>query len=104
MAPNKVTEENRDKIYEKLYGSKQLPPVCRISVGDKVRIPMTKNIFMKGYDANWSKELYTVTHVFNDGFVCYYSLKTSEGDGLKRKFYTQELNLVSRNALPEPEQ
>ena len=98
IPPNDVTEKNRQKIFDKLYGKKQMPPLCRFSVGDKVRIPMTKNIFEKGYAANWTKELYVITHVFNDGSVCYYSVENSVGEPLKRKYYTEELNLVSRNA------
>ena len=103
VPPNSVNDKNRNKIFEKLYGPKQLPPICRFFVGDQVRIPMSKNIFQKGYEANWTKELYIITHVFNDGRVCYYSLKTSEGVPLHRKYYTEELNLVSRNAAADPQ-
>ena len=103
VTPNSVNETNREKIFNKLYGIKKPPPVCRFSVGDKVRIPQEKNIFQKGYEANWSKEIYDVTHVFNDGVVCYYSLRTSDGQPVQRKFYTEELNLVVRNALPDVE-
>ena len=104
VAPNAVTAENRGEIYRKLFGQEQLPPICRFSVGDKVRIPMSKNIFQKGYEANWTQELYEVTHVFNDGRVCYYSVQTSEGTTIHRKFYTEELNLVSRHVVPDAEQ
>ena len=103
MTPNNVNDKNRGKIFEKLYGRKQLPPVCRFSVGDKVRIPMSKNIFQKGYEANWSREIYNVTHVFNDGTVCYYSVENSEGEPFKRKLYQEELNLVARNVVPHIE-
>ena len=101
IPPNAVTAENRGEIFERLYGSKQLPPLCRFSVGDKVRLPMSKNIFQKGYEANWTKELYEISRVYNDGTVCYYTVKTNEGEPLTRKYYTEELNLVSRNALPD---
>lgn len=103
MAPNSVNNENRKEIFNKLYGLKKAPPICRFSVGDKVRIPMVKNIFQKGYDANWSKEIYDVTHVYNDGDVCYYSLRTGDGQPLKRKYYNEELNLVVRNDVPHVE-
>ena len=103
VPPNTVNEENRAEIFEKLYGSKKLPPICRFKVGDKVRLPIGKNIFQKGYDANWTKELYEITKVHNDGSVCFYDVKTNEGDSLERKFYAEELNLVSRNAVSDLE-
>ena len=64
---------------------------------------MSKNIFQKGYEANWSREIYNVTHVFNDGTVCYYSVENSEGEPFKRKLYQEELNLVARNVVPHIE-
>lgn len=103
IPPNTVNEKNRAKIFQKLYGQLKVPPICRYAVGDKVRIPMSKNIFQKGYEANWSKEIYEITHVFNDGSVCYYKLQTSEGDPVERKYYTEELNLVARNNVPDVE-
>ena len=101
VTPNSVNDKNREKIFQKLYGQKKLPPICRYAVGDKVRIPENKNIFQKGYEANWTTELYEITHVYNDGRVCYYSVKDSAGEPVQIKFYTEQLNLVARNALPD---
>ena len=94
--PNDVNDENRAEIFQKLYGNRKLPPICRFANGDKVRIPQKKNVFTKGYKANWTKELFEVVGVHNNGNICYYSLKNSEGQPLGRKYYTEELNLVAR--------
>ena len=36
---------------------------ARFSVGDRVRISKFKNIFAKGYTANWSKEIFVVNKI-----------------------------------------
>ena len=97
MAPNNVTDKNREKVFQKLYGTQTMPPICRFKKGDKVRLPTKKNVFDKGYKANWTDQVFAVEKVYNDGRVCYYSVREPGGDLLKRKFYTEELNLVSRD-------
>jgi len=98
FAPNNVNFENRDKIYNKIYGSPAPPLSCRYNTGDIVRIPERKNIFSKGYKVNWTKELYKVARVHSDKSVCYYSIETADGEPIERKFYTQELNLVIKKS------
>ena len=97
MTPNQVTFENKDTVNRILYGSRAPPPECRYNEGDSVRIPEDKNLFSKGYAINWTRELYKISKVLNDGEVCYYKVKDSEGQELDRNFYEQELNLVIRN-------
>ena len=41
--------------------------------------------------------------VYNDGRVCFYGVRELDGSLLKRKYYTEELNLVSRNDVPDTE-
>ena len=98
MAPNEVNDGNRKKVFNKLYGQKSLPPICRYAAGDRVRIPVKKSVFDKGYKANWTDEIFIIDKVYNDGRVCFYGVKEQNGNLLSRKFYTEELNLVSRNA------
>ena len=101
MTPNEVNEDNRSEIFHKLYGQKTVPPICRFSKGDRVRIPAKKNVFEKGYKANWTDQLFVVEKVYNDGRVCFYSVRELDGNILKRKFYTEELNLVSKNDVSD---
>ena len=101
MAPNDVTDKNREIVFAKLYGQRKLPPICRFSKGDKVRLPTKKNVFDKGYKANWTDQLFVVEKVYNDGRVCYYGVREQGGEVLKRKFYAEELNLVSHNATSD---
>ena len=103
MAPNEVNDKNREKIFRKLYGKRSLPPICRFSKGDRVRLQSKKSVFDKGYKANWTDQIFVVEKVYNDGRVCFYGVRELDGSLLKRKYYTEELNLVSRNDVPNTE-
>ena len=103
MAPNEVNDENRQEVFKKLYGQKTLPPICRFSKGDRVRIPTKKNVFDKGYKPNWTDQLFVIDKVYNDGRVCFYGVRELNGDMLERKYYSEELNLVSKNVVSDIE-
>ena len=62
MKPIDVNEENKHEVWIKLFGQPvgNLPPP-KYSVGDKVRISAYKNIFTKGYEANFTKEIFIIT-------------------------------------------
>ena len=100
MTPNEVNFENRREVFRSLYGSSAPPIECKFKLGDRVRIPITKEIFDKGYTPNWSKDIYTIVDKRSDGEVCYYQLKADSGEILDKRFYEQELNIVIRNEIP----
>ena len=100
MTPNEVNFENRREVFRRLYGSSAPPIECKFKLGDRVRIPITKEIFDKGYTPNWSEEIYTIVDKRSDGEVCYYQVKADNGEVLEKRFYEQELNIVIRNAIP----
>ena len=83
LPPLDVDHTNRDEVYKKLYPSIKLQTVCRLKVGDKVRKIIEKDIFEKGYKANWSEEIYTITKVKQADGVCWYYLEDLEGQQLK---------------------
>ena len=90
--------KNTPLVFKRLYGSDKKPVRCKYSVGDRVRIPLKKSLFDKGYSPSWSEELYTISKVHNDRSVCYYSLIDQDGQELERKFYSEEINLVLKHA------
>jgi len=98
IAPNKVNFENSKKIWRKLYPNQSVNAKCdRIQVGDRVRIPLKQNIFSKGYHQAWTDEIFTVDHVEKSMGTCLYHIKDNLNERLPHKFYTSELNFVSRN-------
>ena len=63
MAPNKVTINDQDQIWTRLYGDgdKYLKHQSKVKNGAKVRISRVKGVFDKGYMPNWSREQFTVS-------------------------------------------
>ena len=83
LPPQDVDHTNRDIVYKKLYPTIDLQTVCRLKVGDKVRKILEKDIFEKGYKANWSEEIYIISKVRQSDGVCWYYLEDFEGQKLK---------------------
>ena len=101
MAPNDVNFDNRDEVFQNLYGALGPPTLCKFQVGDHVRIPLDKDIFTKGYSVAWSEEIYKISDKRSDGSVCYYFIRSLDGKKVsgKRFYYEKELNLVLRNEI-----
>ena len=97
LAPQDVTHENQQEVYKRLYPHKSIRTVCRLQVEDKVLIIKEKQIFDKGYKANWSEEIYKIHEIRQSNGVCYYYISKLDGELLQGIWYYYKLNLVSRN-------
>ena len=65
-------------------------PKYRFKIGDQVRISKIKRTFEKGYQPNFSKEIFTITkQIPRDPPV--YKLKDYDDEELKGTFYEEEL-------------
>ena len=96
IPPAKVTLDNADDIWRKLYPSKGKKVSCdRILVGDRVRTVLPAKVLDKGYRQAWSDEIFTVHAIEKSMGFCLYILKSDVI--LPRKYYLSELNFVSRN-------
>lgn len=99
-APATVSKSNEAEVFKTLYGyeSKTGPTsieiIPRLTVGDYVRITLEKNIFEKGYTANWSKEIYLVSEVV-PRIPPVYKITALDGEKLNGVFYKEELQKVS---------
>lgn len=92
--PVDVTKENEKEIIQKLYGPRIPPSILKkqikYRVGDRVRISKEKKTFTKGYESNFTDEIFTVTEAIpRDPPV--YSLKDLRGEPIQGKFYKEEL-------------
>ena len=60
-------KKNQKKVFKALYGDFSLPKRKRakFSVGDKVRISRLNQTFEKGYESNWTEEVFVVEKVLN---------------------------------------
>ena len=60
-----------------------------------VRISKYKNILKKGYEANFTEEIFKVVRVFR-GDPNMYEIKDYEGEPIIGKFYEEELSVVNK--------
>ena len=72
-------------------------PKRMFKVGDNVRISKIKQTFAKGYEANWTFEVFTVDQVLSTVPITY-KLKDFNGDPIEGSFYKQELQ---KTTVPE---
>ena len=84
MKPIDVGDSNK-RVYIDEHNEKD----SRFKVGDRVRISKFKNVFAKGYTANWSKEIFIVDKG-NDTVPYTYNLKDLN-DEIIGSFYDKEL-------------
>ena len=96
MKPADVNKSNKDQVWLTLYGyglgDFSLP---KFRIGDTVRISKYKNIFKKGYEANFTEEIFKVVKVFR-GDPNMYEKEGHEGEPVIGKFYEEELSAVNK--------
>ena len=93
MAPSQVNETNQEIVWQRLYGQDG-GGKPKFTVGDRVLISKAKRQFKKGYMANWSEELFTITDAHRSDPPVY-RLVDEHGEILEGSFYEPELQKVS---------
>lgn len=94
-SPSQVTKENEAVIWNKIYGT-VLSPIekFKFNVGDMVRISTTRMVFKKGYEQQWSEELFKIIKAIPRRPPVY-KLNDLNGELIIGSFYAQELQKVS---------
>jgi transposase InsO family protein len=97
MAPFQVDEHNESEVRERLlaYPSKKKSRAL-FKVGETVRISGSKRLFAKGYRDKWSEEVFQVVKVY-DTRPTTYGIADHNGETIKGKFYSQELQKVLKD-------
>lgn len=105
MAPVDVNDKNLLLVWRHLYSNKEVYLIPKLKIGDTVRISREKKHFAKGYERNWSKEIFKVTRVIRHP-VPVYELKDLAGEVIDGTFYEQELQkvIIPKNKLYEVEE
>ncbi|CAB4010659.1 integrase core domain-containing [Paramuricea clavata] len=89
--PASVNESNWTEVWKTLFSHNLgKPSEPKFAVGESVRISKYKSVFTKGYEANFTKELFTVTEVYH-GHPNTYTIKDSADEPIIGRFYEQEL-------------
>ena len=92
-SPNSIDDTNEHIVINKLYGDSE-SAICRLAIGDCVRIKLDKGIFSKGYKQSWSDEVYTVRECNTDFSPELYKIDNNRGDTLTARFYFEELQKI----------
>ena len=80
-------------VYDGVLGQRR-QTVPAFQVGDEVRITKAKGTFQKGYEQNWTEEVFKVARVNTVLSPSMYSLVEEDGTPIKGTFYAQELQKV----------
>ena len=96
MKPKDVNPKNENEVWITLFdsGFGKLP-LPRFRVGDTVRVSKYKNVFKKGYEANFTEEIFKISKVFR-GDPTVYEIEDHEGEPIIGKFY-EELSALNKN-------
>ncbi|CAB3982406.1 integrase core domain-containing [Paramuricea clavata] len=90
-SPDSVNESNWTEVWKTLFSHNLgKPSEPKFAVGESVRISKYKSVFTKGYEANFTEELFTVTEVYH-GHPNTYTIKDSADEPIIGRFYEQEL-------------
>ena len=86
-------------VYKNLYGDLiySKPKEPKFSVGDTVRISKYKRkVFDKGYEANWTEEVFKITQILNTLPITY-RLADLKGEEIEGSFYEEEMQKTSQS-------
>ena len=96
MKPADVNKSNKDLVWVTLYGSALGKlPLPKFRIGDTVKVSKYKSVFSKGYEANFTEEIFKVSRVFR-GNPNMYEIEDHEGEPIIGKFYEEELSAVNK--------
>jgi transposase InsO family protein len=108
MQPTVVTRENariaRENITRRWKDNNKIKnrmQKAKYHVGDLVRVSRAKGTFEKGYEANWSEEIFRIHRVLEWRNPRVYELSDLEGEVIDGIFYEQELGRVDKNLEEE---
>ena len=99
MTPVQASEKKNEQIvFAKLYENELLVKrkKPKFAVGDRVRISKLKKRFEKGYEANWSEEIFIVTKIIYSKPVTY-KIKDLMDEEVEGSFYEQELQKTNQD-------
>jgi endo-1,4-beta-mannosidase len=96
LKPKDVNSGNWREAWTNLFGRPSVDPSStKFHIDDTVRISKYKSIFTKGYEVNFTSELFRVSRIIR-GDPTVYKLTDLEGeDHIQGTFYKEALLLVS---------
>ncbi len=93
MKPIEVSHENADQVFHNLYANKLKGDKPKFKVGDYVRLSHVRTAFSKGYEEQFSREIFKIKKI-RQGFPITYALEDLLKEPVLGLFYGKELLLV----------
>jgi hypothetical protein len=95
VSPNDVKQSNPEDIWLNLYAQHSLRKYKKnqLCVNDFVRISKYKHIFAKGYDKNWSAEIFVIDKIEQTNPVTY-RIRDQKDEKIHGTYYADELQKV----------
>ncbi|KAG8229450.1 hypothetical protein J437_LFUL005555 [Ladona fulva] len=94
ITPADVNEKNVYQVWKNLYGDvKDETTNPKLCVGDMVRLIRIKSKFDKGYESNWTEEIFKIRKVIKRKPVVYV-VEDQKGNEIEGRFYEPELQRV----------
>lgn len=101
MRPVDVNFNNIMTVWSNLYDRQKSEIKAfnntSLNIGDHVRITKYKHIFQKGYETNWSDEIFIIESIINRSPHLVYTLKDLQDEPITGTFYSKELQKVAYN-------
>ncbi|CAK1582677.1 unnamed protein product [Parnassius mnemosyne] len=102
MCPCDVNSNNIMTVWTNLYDrrSKKLSlenPKPNFNVGDYVRITKYKHVFQKGYESNWSDEIFIISSIIDRSPWVVYTITDLQNEPIIGTFYERELQKITYN-------
>ena len=97
MSPNEAfDQENWSNVWDNQEKRFAKAKQAKFHEGDHVRISRYKGIFDKGYLPSWSEEVFQVVSTDSRASPVMYQIKDFEDKFIQGKFYTEELQKVTK--------
>ena len=87
MKPSEVNKDNEFEVWKKLFGRPKSFKPPKFKVGDLVRIQKYKSIFAKGYEANFTSEVFKIIGVLKGDPNMYVLEDPEDKEPIIGKFY-----------------
>lgn len=98
--PSEVTRDSVHEITQRILNRAQLkkPPKFAFEINDRVRISRSKGVFEKGFEPNWTREIFVICSRKADPRPAY-KLKDLNDESVGGIFYETQLQKVSEPLL-----
>ena len=105
MRPIDVTVDTQKQAFVNLYGNRSYREMLleafrkqtKLKIGDFVRVRVKKSTFGRGYQDNWSTQLYRILYIHQTGTKPMYRVVDAKGVPLKKKYYNEDLQKITPN-------